>query len=123
MKFTPPKHSRTNTPEADWWRQDGDPDVNSSLHHPSEFIAEIIRRMGLDEGIHEEMLRSLWVELVGDYIARGTCPDSLKKGLLTIRVTQSAMRFHLEQMKGGLLIKLRASPGGEKIQALRFSLG
>jgi predicted nucleic acid-binding Zn ribbon protein len=123
MEFTPSNHSRRKAPARDWWREDGDPDLNSCLHRPSEFIAEIIRRVGLDEGIHEEMLRSMWVELVGDYIAKGSFPDSLKKGMLTIRVTQSAMRFHLEQMKTGLLQKLRASPGGEKIQALRFSFG
>jgi len=43
--------------------------------------------------------------------------------VLTIRVTQPAMRFHLEQMRGSLLKKIQQAAGNDKIQSIRFSVG
>lgn len=109
--------------KREWRGFDDALDLNAGIHHPSEFIAEIIRSAGLADGMEEEKLRALWVDLAGVYVAKSSQPQSLKRGVLTIRVTQPAMRFHLEQMRGSLLKKIQQAAGDEKIQSIRFSVG
>jgi hypothetical protein len=109
--------------KREWRGFDDALDLNAGIHLPSEFIAEIIRSAGLAEGMEEEKLRSLWADLAGPYVAKASQPQSLKRGVLTIRVTQPAMRFHLEQMRGSLLTKIQQAAGNDKIQSIRFSVG
>jgi predicted nucleic acid-binding Zn ribbon protein len=56
-------------------------------------------------------------------IAQHTSPVSLRKGELVLRVSQPAMRFHLEQMKPMLLERLRMQLGKDRLKAIRFTLG
>ena len=48
---------------------------------------------------------------------------SVKGGHLVLRVTQPAMRFHLEQMKPMLLTRIKAQLGENRIKSIKFSLG
>ena len=68
-------------------------------------------------------MRSAWKELAGEFIASHTEPISVKSGHLVLRVTQPAMRFHLEQMKPMLLTRIRAQLGENRIKSVKFSLG
>ena len=68
-------------------------------------------------------MRAAWKELAGDFIARHTEPVSVKNGHLVLRVTQPAMRFHLEQMKPMLLARIREQLGENRIQSVKFTLG
>jgi hypothetical protein len=40
-----------------------------------------------------------------------------------LRVTQPAMRFHLEQMKPMLLTRIREQLGEQRIKSVKFTLG
>ena len=99
------------------------PDLNDGVHAPTEFITAILRSAGLEDGLQEQQVRSVWKELAGDFIARHTEPVSVKSGHLVLRVTQPAMRFHLEQMKPMLLTRVRAQLGENRIQSIKFTLG
>ena len=105
------------------WGCDEVLDLNENVHLVSEFIDAIVAQAGLLDGIEEASLRSAWKDLAGEYIAKCSDPVSLKRGLLTIRVTQPTMRFHLEQMRGSLLLKIQQSLGKDKIQSIRFTIG
>ena len=56
-------------------------------------------------------------------IADQTEPVSLRKGCLTLKVLQPAMRYHLEQLKPQLLKKLKSELGEENIKSLRLTVG
>ena len=47
----------------------------------------------------------------------------MKNGNLVLRVTQPAMRFHLEQMKPMLLTRIRGKLGEDRIKSIKFTLG
>ena len=47
----------------------------------------------------------------------------MANGRLTLKVTQPAMRFHLEQMKPMLLERVQAKLGKNHIQSIHFNLG
>ncbi len=107
----------------EWRGADEAADLNAGIHRPDQFIASILRSAGLQDGIHEDELRAAWKELAGDFIARHTEPASVKDGHLVLRVTQPAMRFHLEQMKPMLLARIREQLGENRIQSVKFTLG
>ena len=106
------------------WRGADDPkDLNEGIHRPADCLAGILQRFGIQEGLDEEEVKRVWKDLAGDFIAGHSTPDSVKGGQLVLRVTQPAMRFHLEQMKPILLERLRARLGAGKIRTIRFNLG
>ncbi len=101
-------------------------DLNAGIHLPGEFVAAILRGLGAtgaEDGLDEEAVRAAWKELAGDFIARHAEPVSVKGGNLVLRVTQPAMRFHLEQMKPLLLERIRTQLGGERIRSVKFTHG
>ena len=107
----------------EWRGCDEAPDLNAGIHLAEKFITAILRSAGAEDGLHEDQVRSAWKELAGDFIAAHTEPVSVKNGHLVLRVTQPAMRFHLEQMKPMLLTRIRAHLGQDRIQSVKFTLG
>ena len=107
----------------EWRGCDEAPDLNEGIHLAEKFITAILRSAGAEDGLHEDQVRAAWKELAGDFIAAHTEPVSVKNGHLVLRVTQPAMRFHLEQMKPMLLTRIRAHLGEDRIQSVKFALG
>ena len=106
------------------WRGSDEPlDLNSRVSQPGKFLRAILQQAGASEGIDEDQVKSAWKELAGDFISRHTEPVSVKGGHLVLRVTQPAMRFHLEQMKPMLLTRIREALGAERIHSIRFQIG
>jgi predicted nucleic acid-binding Zn ribbon protein len=107
----------------EWRGCDEAPDLNDGIHSAEKFIAAILRSAGLEDGLNEDQVRTAWKDLAGDFIAGHTEPVSVKSGHLILRVTQPAMRFHLEQMKPMLLTRIRAQLGENRIKSVKFTLG
>jgi len=106
------------------WRGIDEPaNLDAGIHCPAESLNAILRRFGIQDGLDEEQVKSAWRELAGDFIASHSAPDSVKGGQLVLRVTQPAMRFHLEQMKPMLLERLKNLLGHDKIRTIRFMHG
>jgi hypothetical protein len=106
------------------WRGADEPSgLDSGIHRPADFITSILRSIGAEDGLHEDEVRATWKELAGDFIASHTQPVSVKSGHLVLRVTQPAMRFHLEQMKPMLLERIKERLGPDKIHSIKFALG
>lgn len=106
------------------WRGGEEPErFDAHVHRTDEFLTRILEDVGATDGVDEERLREAWREIAGDLVARHTTPDSLRRGCLTLKVLQPAMRFQLEQMKGRLLANLKQSLGEGVVTSIRFSLG
>lgn len=98
-------------------------DLNGRISKAERFVSAILRAAGAEEGLHEDQVKSAWKELAGDFISRHSEPVSVKNGHLVLRVTQPAMRFHLEQMKPMLLQRIREQLGQDRVQSVKFTLG
>ncbi|MBC8126961.1 MAG: DUF721 domain-containing protein [Gloeobacteraceae cyanobacterium ES-bin-144] len=107
----------------EWRGGDEAVNLNEGIHTADKFISAILRSVGAEDGLHEDQVRSAWKELAGDFISSHTEPQSVKNGHLILRVTQPAMRFHLEQMKPMLLTRIRSQLGEDRIKSIKFSLG
>jgi hypothetical protein len=108
---------------SEWRGADEAVDLDSRIHAARDFIDAILRSAGIADGIQEDELRAAWKELAGDFIARHTEPLTIKGGHLVLRVTQPAMRFHLDQMKPMLLDRIRGKLGKDRIHSVKFTLG
>ncbi|MBU6171683.1 MAG: DUF721 domain-containing protein [Verrucomicrobia bacterium] len=98
-------------------------DTNAGVTIAEKWIRNVLKSVGAADGLDEEVVRSTWKELAGDFIASHTEPVSVRNGHLVLRVTQPAMRFHLEQMKPMLLTRLREQLGEQRIKSVKFTLG
>lgn len=108
----------------EWRGFDEAADLNHRVHAAAGFIDTILHGIaGAGDGLDEEAVRSAWKELAGEFVARHSEPVSVKNGHLVLRVTQPAMRFHLEQHKPLLLERIRTRLGSGRIQSVRFTLG
>lgn len=107
----------------EWRGCDEATDLNAGIHSPQEFIKTILRATGAEDGLHEDQVRSTWKQLAGDFIAQHSEPVSVKNGQLVLRVTQPAMRFHLEQMKPMLLKRIQEQLGAQQIKSIQFHHG
>ena len=106
----------------EWRGGDEADDLSAGIHRAQEFVAAVLKAAGAEDGLNEDEVRSTWKELAGEFIAKHTEPVSVKGGHLVLRVTQPAMRFHLEQMKP-LLLKRIKEQLGEKIRSVKFGHG
>lgn len=88
-----------------------------------EFLTGILAQTGTADGIDEARLREAWRALAGDLIASQCEPVGLRKGEVSLRVLQPAMRFHLEQIKPLLLRRLQEELGDKRVRSVRFVLG
>jgi len=107
----------------EWRGADAPLDPLEGVHEPKETIDRLLRRLGVQDGLDEQLVKDAWRELAGDFIAAHSAPASVSGGVLVVRVTQPAMRFHLEQIKPVLLQRIGGLLGEGRIGAIRFSLG
>lgn len=106
------------------FRGAGEPlDLDGNMSTPADLLEGILDGLRLREGVEESRIRDAWIEVAGKFVARQTEPVSLHHGVLTLRVIQPAMRFHLEQSRGELLQRLRKNLGPKVIRDVRLVLG
>ncbi len=108
---------------SEWLGCDKPLNPNKNVTAAGDWVDEILRKQFFADNLDEEEVKAAWKEIAGDFIGANTEPVSAKEGNLVLRVTQPAMRFHLEQMKPELLRRIRERFGEEKIKSVRFTLG
>ena len=97
--------------------------LEKNISEAGAHIEAILESIGVQGGLDEERVKEAWSLLAGNLIAKQTEPVSLRKGCLTLKVLQPAMRYHLEQLKPGLLRKLQSELGAENVTSLRLTIG
>ncbi len=97
--------------------------IKSNVSTAGDWVDEILRKQFFAESLDEEEIKQAWKEIAGDFIGASTVPVSVKDGHLVLRVTQPAMRFHLDQLKPELLKSIQARFGKEKVKSIRFNIG
>ena len=98
-------------------------DSRANVSSAADWVDGILRAQFFADGLNEEEVKAAWKEIAGDFIGANTEPVSVKEGNLVLRVTQPAVRFHLEQLKPDLLKRIQARFGQGKVKSIRFNLG
>lgn len=93
----------------------------------SEHIGSILKQLFRNPEWKEKLQASLpllrWQEIVGDKIARQSQPESLRDGVLQVRVENPAWLHHLRFLERDLCHKLNKQLPSLEIKELRFRQG
>jgi len=107
----------------EWLGCDKPDDLRANVSSAAAWVDGILKSQFFADGLNEEEVKAAWKEIAGDFIGANTEPVSVKEGHLVLRVTQPAVRFHLEQLKPELLKKIQDRFGKGKVRSIRFNLG
>lgn len=88
-----------------------------------ELLPAILKGWKLDEKQRGEEMTAAWREIVGDFFAQHTAPDSIKRGVLTVRVLHSTIQHTLTMEKPRLLAKLQERFGKDVVRDMKFRHG
>ena len=108
---------------ADWRGAVGAPLIDNPAFSTAEIIPGLLHEWKLDDKLRLDDAAAAWRTLVGEFIARQTMPDSLKRGVLTVRVLQPAIHHTLAQQKAALLKRLQEHFGGDVVRDVKFRHG
>jgi predicted nucleic acid-binding Zn ribbon protein len=108
---------------AEWRGVEDGPLINNEAVSLQAVVAQVLKEWKLDDRMKLDDVAKAWRGLVGTFIAQNTAPDSLKRGVLTVRVLQPAIHHTLAMQKVTLLQKLRSHFGDDAIKDVRFRHG
>lgn len=97
--------------------------LDANISKAGAWVDGILKSQFFADSLNEDEVKAAWKEIAGDFIGANTEPVSVKDGNLVLRVTQPAVRFHLEQLKPELLKKIQQRFGKGKVKSIRFNLG
>lgn len=83
----------------------------------------MLKIVGLSDGVDEERLKTAWSTVAGEFVSKHTVPESIRAGVLVLRVVQPAMKFHLQQMSNKLLENLHRELGKDAVKKIVFKIG
>lgn len=83
-------------------------------------LQETLQRQGLGHILHEFRLRKSWTDLMGEKASRIAELDSLKEGVLSIRVADAAWRNELHYQREALRRRANQLLGVSLIKDVRL---
>jgi predicted nucleic acid-binding Zn ribbon protein len=109
---------------AEWRGMPEIPFVRETAKLVTEPLAKVMAALGLGDRLREEEVKKAWREIAGEFIAGQSSPDSLRAGVLCVRVAQSPMLYELDRVwKAELLKKLKSRFGARTVREIRFRIG
>ena len=88
-----------------------------------EVLQRALKRREIFVPRRDPTLEEIWAKAVGPQIASRTCPDSLKRGTLYVKVSTSVWMQELQFMKKDILHKVASLLGQDAVRGIRFSIG
>jgi len=107
----------------EWRRLPVVPDPGRNQHSVSALVPELLEKLGLGQRFREEEIGAAWAQIAGEFAARFSHPLKLKKGVLTVAVSQSAVLWTLDRSKITLLTRLQEKFGAQHVRDVRFQAG
>lgn len=123
MRFASRKKRLRHQAITEWRGVEDGPLNNSEAVGVAALVPQILKSWKLDEKLRSDDVTAAWRDIVGDFIARQTAPDGLKRGVLTIRVLQPAVHHTLMMEKARLMAKLQERFGSSEVRDLKFRHG
>lgn len=109
---------------AEWRGVYVPPDLSGYERKVGDLVQRVLRRAGLPEQSSHEQMAAQWESLVGPFLAGQSRPTALRRGVLEVSVTQSAVRYELErQWKRKVLARLQETFGRDRVKDVRFIPG
>ena len=88
-----------------------------------EIIGKLLKKRNIPNPSSDRRLIDLWQRAVGPQIAAQTHPDTLKRGVLFVRVSAAVWMHQLQYLKEEILEKLQQLDTAQEVRSLFFSVG
>ena len=106
------------------WRGVADgPILNLPVLNVGDLAVKIMAQSGLANRVKLEDILGAWEEIVGTFLFKLSRPDSMERGILTVRLMQPTAHHALSMEKGKILKRLQAKLPEAKLRDLRFRHG
>ncbi|MEZ5405013.1 MAG: DUF721 domain-containing protein [Verrucomicrobiia bacterium] len=76
----------------------------------------------MEERVEQDKIRKIWPRIIGEFNSQNSFPESLKRKVLTVRVSNSPYLHQLTMIKAELLKKIQKECGSETVREIRFSV-
>lgn len=93
------------------------------LEHLGGILKESLKKNRIAVILEDRKLRDLWDKAAGPQIAAQTRPESIKRGVLYIKVFSPVWLQELGYLREELLAKIVSSSGDTAVKNIHFSLG
>ncbi len=106
------------------WR--GVPDgplIDMPVRNAADLATQIVAQFGINDRLRLEDVAAAWREVVGDYLAQNSCPDTINRNVIIVRVLQPAIHHALMMEKAKILKRLIAKLGAKAVKDIRFRHG
>ena len=106
------------------WRGVADgPVITLPTLNVADLAPKIVAAAGLADRVKLEDVLDAWKDIVGDLLFKLTRPDSMERGILTVRLTQPSAHHALMLEKPKILKRLQTQLPKAKIRNIRFRHG
>ena len=87
-------------------------------------VGELLTRLGVAGAVRERRLVTAWESMVGPRVAARAWPDALERGVLYVRVSNSAWMHELAFLREAMIDAARRVTGDPPlVKEIRFHLG
>lgn len=83
-------------------------------------VFSILRKLGIEVKVLENMVLVRWDDIVGERIAKATSAERIENGTLFVKVKSSAWRNELVYLKRDLLMKIDNEVGRGIIKDIKY---
>lgn len=89
----------------------------------ADLAPKIVAKCGLANRVKLEDVLAAWEEIVGTFLFKLTRPDTIERGILTVRLMQPTAHHALSLEKAKILKRLQTKLPDAKIRDIRFRHG
>jgi predicted nucleic acid-binding Zn ribbon protein len=86
----------------------------------AEALDRILKELGIEHKVKEEMALSCWSEIVGPYIARVSFAERVENGVLYVKVENPAWKHHLFMLRREIIKKINEHLKFDAIKEIVF---
>lgn len=106
------------------WRgaEDG-PVIELPTQSVADLVGKVIAQAGLGDRMKLEEVLAAWREIVGDFLFQHSRPDSIQRGVLTVRVLQPTVHHALSMERARILRRLQGLLRNTGIKDIRLKHG
>jgi hypothetical protein len=106
------------------WRGVADgPLLDLPARNAADLVGEVIAHSGLAERLRLEEVLAAWRGIVGDFLFQHSRPDSIQRGILSVRVLQPSVHHALAVERPRILRRLQEQLKNAGIRDIRLKHG
>lgn len=106
-----------------WRGVDEGPILDLPVLSVADLVGKVVAQAGIGDRMKLEEVLAAWREIVGDFLFQHSCPDSIQRGVLMVRVLQPTVHHALAAERPRILKRLQSLLKNAGIKDVRLKHG